>query len=90
MAEDEIVAVRVRREIELDAAHPAVEWQNAAPVTYCTDWQGKNPDPPAKRRPAFYGRRKCCIYVSNAVIKNCSYSPIRIPTDAVITFGTAM
>ena len=45
MADDEIVAVRVNREIELDAAHPAQEWQIPVPATFHKDWQGQNPDP---------------------------------------------
>jgi alpha-galactosidase len=35
----------VTRAIALDAAHPAKEWQTAAPVAFSSDWQGKNPDP---------------------------------------------
>lgn len=42
---DEIVAKRVNREIELDAAHPAAEWNNALPISFCADWQGLNPQP---------------------------------------------
>ena|ERR1043166_5430397 len=45
MADDEIVAMRVNRAIELNAAHLAPEWQNAVPVIFHTDWQGQNPDP---------------------------------------------
>jgi alpha-galactosidase len=41
----EIVALALARDIALDAAHPAPEWQNAIAVTFCHDWQGKNPDP---------------------------------------------
>lgn len=41
----EIVAAPITGEIKLDAAHPAGEWQKASPVTFCSDWQGKNPDP---------------------------------------------
>lgn len=44
-ASSEIVASYTAREIEPDAAHPAAEWQQAVPVTFCADWQGKNPDP---------------------------------------------
>jgi len=40
----EIVASYVRDEIRLDAARPAVEWQQARPIVFCSDWQGKNPD----------------------------------------------
>jgi alpha-galactosidase len=46
----EIVASYVAREIRLDAAHPATEWQDARPVVFCYDWQGKNPDPGRKTR----------------------------------------
>ena len=41
----EIVAVRLNREIALNAGHMAPEWNLAAPVTFTNDWQGKNPDP---------------------------------------------
>ncbi len=45
MANDEIVAMWVGGEIELNAAHPAPEWQNAASVIFHKDWQGQNSDP---------------------------------------------
>jgi alpha-galactosidase len=45
MADDEIVAMRVQRELALDAAHPAPEWQDAIPIAYYADWQGKDPEP---------------------------------------------
>ena len=45
MAQDEITAVRVDREIALDAAHPAAEWERATPVVFSADWQGNNADP---------------------------------------------
>jgi hypothetical protein len=41
----EVVAAYLPREIRLDAAHPAPEWQLATPVVFFSDWQGKNPDP---------------------------------------------
>lgn len=41
----EIVASRVEGEIKLDAAHPAPDWQNATPIAFCADWQGKNAEP---------------------------------------------
>lgn len=41
----EIVAAHVAHEINLDAAHPVPEWQSARPIVFCSDWQGKNPDP---------------------------------------------
>lgn len=40
-----IVAVRVLTAITLNAAHAAGEWQSAEPIHFCTDWQGRNPDP---------------------------------------------
>ena len=42
---DTVTAVRVAREISLDARHPAPDWKTAAPVTFCADWQGLHPDP---------------------------------------------
>jgi alpha-galactosidase len=41
----DITAVRVEHEISLNAQNPAKDWQSATPVTFCGDWQGKNPDP---------------------------------------------
>ena len=40
----EVIAIGVHREIALDAQHPNPEWEKAAPVTFCADWQGKNSD----------------------------------------------
>ena len=40
-----IVAGHLSHEIQLDAAHPAKEWAKAVPVTFCSDWQGRNADP---------------------------------------------
>jgi len=40
-----VSAIRVSREIPLDARHPAPEWAQAAPVSFCADWQGRHPDP---------------------------------------------
>ena len=45
MANNEIAAMRVDREIEVDATHLAREWQKAAPVIFSTNWRGQNPDP---------------------------------------------
>ena len=39
------VASHIPQEMLLDARHPAPEWQTAAPVTFCSDWQGLHPDP---------------------------------------------
>jgi alpha-galactosidase len=43
-ASSEIRAFFADHEIVLDAAHPAAEWENARPVTFTSDWQGKNSD----------------------------------------------
>src|ERR1700690_574558 len=43
--QSEIIARRVSPQIRLDAANPALEWQSAQPVRFCSDWQGKNPEP---------------------------------------------
>jgi alpha-galactosidase len=45
VAAPEIVAAYIAHEIQLDAAHPAADWQTAEPVRFRADWQGKNPDP---------------------------------------------
>lgn len=42
---DEVVAAPVAYKIHLDAVRPAPEWNQATPITFCTDWQGKNTDP---------------------------------------------
>ena len=39
---DTATTKRVSREIRLDAANPASEWQSAEPVRFSADWQGKN------------------------------------------------
>jgi alpha-galactosidase len=44
-AGDQVVATFVGHELPLDAWHPAAEWQIAKPISFCTDWQGKNGDP---------------------------------------------
>src|SRR5437016_13197070 len=41
----EVMAAHVVPEIELNARDPAKEWQSASPVSFCSDCQGKNPDP---------------------------------------------
>jgi len=41
----EIVATHIARELRLDSSHVADEWENATPITFRADWQGKNPDP---------------------------------------------
>ncbi len=41
----EIVAASIAHEIVLNAGDPAAEWQAASPVSFCSDWQGLNPDP---------------------------------------------
>ena len=40
----EIIAAYTDREITLNAAHPAAQWRNASPITFCHDWQGNRPD----------------------------------------------
>lgn len=40
----EIVAASIGCELKLDAGHPGPEWQKAVPISFCTDWQGKNLD----------------------------------------------
>ena len=41
---EEVVAAPLKHEIELDAAHPSLEWQRSVPVSFSWDWQGKNAD----------------------------------------------
>jgi alpha-galactosidase len=45
MTDEEIVAVRIKEEVKVDATHPSAAWQTAVPIAFCSDWQGKNPDP---------------------------------------------
>ena len=40
-----ISALRVARDVPLDARYPAHEWSLAKPITFSADWQGQNPDP---------------------------------------------
>jgi len=44
-APSEIVGLKVSRDIKLDSRNPAPEWHHTEPIRFCTDWQGKNPDP---------------------------------------------
>lgn len=44
-SQDEVVAASVAGPVTLDAAHPAKEWQAATPVSFCSDWAGKEQDP---------------------------------------------
>lgn len=44
-ADAEIVAVKITEEIQLDSRNPASAWRLSEPVSFCSDWQGKNPDP---------------------------------------------
>ena len=37
-----IVAARVRSPIALDAERPSSEWNQAEPISFCADWQGKS------------------------------------------------
>jgi alpha-galactosidase len=41
----EIVAAHVMDNLRVDAINPAKEWENATPVSFCTDWQGKHLSP---------------------------------------------
>jgi alpha-galactosidase len=41
----EIVATFVDHDLKVDASHLADEWRLARPVTFDSDWQGKNADP---------------------------------------------
>jgi alpha-galactosidase len=41
----EIVAVHLEREIAIDAAQPSPLWEQACPITFCSDWRGENPEP---------------------------------------------
>ena len=45
-----IVAPYVASEFALDAQHPTHQWQDAQPIVFCSDWQGKNPDPQRETR----------------------------------------
>jgi alpha-galactosidase len=40
----EMVATHVDHEIKLDAGQPAPEWQSTHPISFSSDWQGKNLD----------------------------------------------
>lgn len=45
IASTEIVAAHVDHALRLDAANPSPDWEKAVPITFCADWQGRNPDP---------------------------------------------
>src|SRR5215475_2042015 len=44
-AADEIIAVHTAEAITVNASRPAAIWDQAKPVVFSSDWQGKNPDP---------------------------------------------
>ena len=44
-ARDEITAAPLSSEIALNASVPSPAWRAAAPVTFCSDWQGRNAAP---------------------------------------------
>jgi len=46
----EAVASPAPNGILLNAEQPAREWEMAGPVTFCSDWQGRNPDPDRETR----------------------------------------
>lgn len=41
----EIAAAAVTSDVVLNAAHPASAWKAAMPISFCSDWQGKNSAP---------------------------------------------
>jgi len=41
---DTVTVARIAHEIALDARHPRTEWGAAEGISFCSDWQGKNPD----------------------------------------------
>jgi len=45
MPADEIVAEHTEGEFDPDVLHPVPAWRRAKPISFCTDWQGQNPDP---------------------------------------------
>jgi alpha-galactosidase len=47
---NEILALGLDHEIVLNAAQPAPEWRFAESVTFCEDWQGKDPAPDRETR----------------------------------------
>ena len=64
---DSAVAIRISREIRLDARQPAREWETATPVQFSQDWQGKNSDPARQTEvrllwtpDTLYARFVCC------------------------------
>ena len=46
----EILAAPAARDVVLNAAQPAQVWSTATPVTFCSDWQGRNPAPDLETR----------------------------------------
>jgi alpha-galactosidase len=43
-ANETILATRIPRQISLNAAQSAPEWEQATPITFCADWQGHHAD----------------------------------------------
>lgn len=44
-SQDEITAAAVKGDVALNASVPSSAWKAAVPISFCSDWQGKNPDP---------------------------------------------
>jgi len=40
-----VVANHVAEDVSLDAARSAAAWQSASPISFCSDWQGRDADP---------------------------------------------
>ncbi len=46
----EILAAPLEHDFALNAAQPDTAWNTARAVSFCSDWQGKNPDPERETR----------------------------------------
>jgi alpha-galactosidase len=57
--ETEIIARFVDGDITLDAEHVSPQWHQAEPVSFCSDWQGKNPDPDRTTTVRLLWSREC-------------------------------
>jgi len=74
----EILAAPVDHDVVLNAAAPAPEWKTAPPITFCSNWQGKNPAPDRETRVRALWS-KDTLYLRF----ECRYRGLHVFTDAV-------
>ena len=72
-----IKAMQMPGEISLDARNPARVWDQAMPITFCADWQGKRRDPARETK-------VCALWTSKTLYLRfeCRYRALFVFDDA--------